>query len=54
MEDPIINKSFSALTFSLISSYSDYYSPPSHPYYTSSNTASSSLVLISDPSYCYY
>jgi hypothetical protein len=54
IEVPTINKSFSAFTFLLLLSFSDLYSPLSYPYFTTSNTTSSFLVLSSDPSYCHY
>jgi hypothetical protein len=54
MEDPTINKSFSAVTFLLTSSFSDYYSAFSFPYFTTSNAKSSSSVFTSDLDNCYY
>jgi hypothetical protein len=53
MEDPTINMSFPALTFPLISSSPDKYSPISYPHFTSGNTTSSSTGLPSDPNYRY-
>jgi hypothetical protein len=54
MEDLTINKSYSALTFLLSSSFPDQYSPLSYPRFATSTATSSSSVLSFDPDYCYY
>jgi hypothetical protein len=54
MEDQTINRLFSVLTFLLLPTSSDQYSPLLYPDYTTSNTTSPFLILSSDPSYCYY
>jgi hypothetical protein len=54
MEDPTINKSFSALTFQLLLSSQDLYLPLSYPHSTTSNAIFYPLVLSSDPGNYYY
>jgi hypothetical protein len=54
MENPTINKSFSALKFLLSTSSLDQYTPLVYPHYTTSNTTSLSSILSSNPDYCYY
>jgi hypothetical protein len=54
MEDPTINKLFSALKFLVSLPSPDQYLPLSYPCFTTSNATSSSSVLSSDPGYCNY